>query len=188
MAVGVVVGSALPEVAEPADELGGIRPQEVQDRQAAPERRRRVGERRTRDTLEVRRLAQQLDEVVLLARAADEQPQVVDRRARVAHQRAQRAEERDEPRGDRLGRVDQRIEVVERRAQVDEGGVRAAQRRSEQLEVAVEGRLLVADGLRRGVGVGDEVGEVVAARGQRRRRLRAVAQQRLERALVAREL
>jgi hypothetical protein len=70
--------------------------------------------------------------------------------------------------------VDEDVEVVERRAQVDERGVAAAQRRGQELEVGRQRRVLVGDRAGGGVGVADQRGKVVAARGDVRDELRGV--------------
>ena len=103
--------------------------------------------------------------------AAHERAQVGDRRARVAHERAQLAEERREVLRRRLGRGDER----RRGRRASRAGsrtsccaLRSVSGRSPS--ASVERRVLVADRRRGRVRVGDEVREVVAALGQRRRR------------------
>ena len=72
VAVGVVVGGADAEVAEPADELGDVRADELEHRLALLQRAGAVLEGRAGDALEARQLARGLDEVVVGAGLADE--------------------------------------------------------------------------------------------------------------------
>ena len=188
MAVGVVVGGALAEVAQPADEVRGVGPDELHDRLGLVQRGDRVREHRLGRALELGRLAQQLDQVVVGALAADQLAQVGDRRPCVAHERAQGGEERRQALGRRLGRGDQDVEIVERRTQIDEGRIGLAQRAGQQAESARERDVLRADRGGRRVRVRDEVREVVAARGDRGHGLRGVDDEVLEDLAVAIEL
>ena len=94
-----------------------------------------------RDPRERREAVDQLDQVVVRAGAADRARQVADGRLarRAANTRAS-FEERPEPRRHRLGGVDQRVDVVERGAQVHERGVRAPQERRQPLDRLAPGR------------------------------------------------
>ncbi len=87
-----------------------------------------------------------------------------------------------------LDSFDQHVEVVERGAQVDEGGVGLAKRARQQIEGASEGHVLVGDRIRRGARVGHEAGEVVAALGDRPHRGRGVLDEAREQRIVEREL
>ncbi len=99
------------------------------------------------------------------------------------------AQERRQVLRRRIGGLDERVEVVERRPQVDEGGVAPARSVSgsaaeRAVEVVVAGR----DRLQRLVGGRDQRGQVVAAVGERAERLRARDEEARERDRVAREL
>ena len=110
------------------------------------------------------------------------------RRARVAGERAQLGEERAQLLRHGLGLLDERVEVVERGAQVDERRVRAALEAGQAADRLRERLLLVAD---RGRGDGelvDEAGEVVAAVGDVRDELRGGDDEALEQRRVAVEL
>ena len=120
--------------------------------------------------------------------AADQRAQVLDRRLRVAQQRAQLREERSQARRDRLGRVDELVEVVQRGAQVDERRVGLAQRPRQRGQRLVQRRALGRDRRRGRIGVAHQAGEVVATRRQRGRRARRVDDEVLQRLLVAVEL
>ena len=157
VAVGVVVGGADAEVAEPADELRDVRADELEHRLALLQRAGAVGEGRARDLLEARQLARRLDEVVVGARAggrACERSAIVGLASRT--QRAQLAQERREVLGRGLGVGDQRVEVVERRAQVHERRVAAPQRGRQQRQRLAERPVLGGDRARRGVRVADQ--------------------------------
>ena len=108
----------------------------------------------------------------------------MDRRPRGRHQRPQLAQERRQVLGRGLGLGDQHVEVVERGAQVHERRVRAPQGGRQQAERARQRRVLGPDGGRRLVGVADEVGEVVAALGDRGDGAARVDQEARERRLV----
>src|SRR6201999_3119999 len=79
--------------------------------------------------------------------------------------RAQFGEERLQVLGRRLRRVDQRFDVVEGGAQVDEGRVRLAQDRRQLLERFVECDVLRVQRLEGRVGVGDRARELRPAAG-----------------------
>ena len=163
-------------------------PDELDHRGELLQRRDRVRERGLGGALERRRLHEQVGEVVAGALAVHERVQVGDRRACLLHERAQLAQEAREVLGRRLGGGHQDVEVVERRAQVHEGRVGLAQGARQQRQRLVERCVLAGDGRRRRVGVGDEVGEVAPARGQRAGRLGRVDQEAVERLLVGDEL
>ena len=188
VAVGVVVGGALAEAADPADEVRRVGPRELEHRLGAHERLASVAEGGRGGALERRHLARGLDEVVVGAGPADRGAQVADRRACRGHQRAQLAQERRQVLGGGLGLRDQHVEVVERRAQVHEGGVGAPQRGRQQPERLGQRGVLGADRGRRLVGVADELGEVVAALGDRGRRAARVDQELGQRRLVLGQL
>ncbi len=171
-----VVGAARREVVEPTDEVGRVRPQERDLLRHALERLDRRRERAgavlavaigdlVGDPVERGLAAQELDEVVVGARAPDRLRHVADRRARVAGERAQLAEQRDElVVHDGLGVVDERVEVVQRGAQVDERRVGLAHDVRQQADRLPE-RLAVGGqrgGRRREVA--GQVGEHVVAR------------------------
>ena len=97
VAVGVVVGRALAEVAQPADEVRRVRADELEDRRGLLQRRASSCANAGLATCSRRgALRSRSIEVVARARAADQLAQVADRRARVAHERAQLGEERRE--------------------------------------------------------------------------------------------
>ena len=123
-----------------------------------------------------------------VAGLAHERREVGDRRLGVAHQRAQLAQERRQVLGRGLGVGDQRVEVVERRAQVHERRVAAPQRRRQQRQRLAERAVLGSDRAGRGVRVADQVGEVVAALGDRAHRPRAGDDEARQRVLVLRRL
>ena len=134
VAVGVVVRRAHAEVAQPADEVGRVGPDEL-DAPAWPSAAPRSSARTTawRPARARGALPQQVGEVVVRAAAVDERAQVGDRRARVAARAgAARRRKRREVLRRRLGRGDEHVEVVERRAQVDERRVGLAQRAGQQ--------------------------------------------------------
>ena len=81
VAVGVVVGRPLPEVVEPAGDLGHVRADELEHGLGLLQRLPRVVERRGGDLLEAGQLARRVDQVVVGPVARDGQAQVVDRRA-----------------------------------------------------------------------------------------------------------
>ena len=114
---------------------------------------------------------EQLGGVVGLARAGDGEPQVLEERHRFLDDRAQFGEERGQVLGRRLRRFDQRVEVVEGGAEVDEGRVALAEDRRQPAQGLAEGGVLAGDRAEGGGGVGDRVGEVVAALGDRGREL-----------------
>ena len=114
--------------------------------------------------------------------------EVAHRRAGARRERPGRREERAELARDRGAGLDQRIEVVERGAQVHERRVRAAHERRQQPDRLGERLLLVAERARGPVGVADQRGELGAALGERRDEARAVDQEALERGRVARQL
>ena len=140
MAVGVVVGGALAEVAEPADEVGRVGADELEHRLRAS--RAPGGECVN---------AGRGDALQRAAACASRRPGRCRRRGVVTSvrrswivgrascdERAQLAQERREVLRRRLGRVDQHVEVVERRAQVHERRVGAPQRGRQQPERARE--------------------------------------------------
>src|SRR3954452_15387636 len=188
MAVGVVVGGTLPEVVEPARQLRDVGADELEHGLALLQRLRRVREGGGRDALERGQLARRVEQVVVGAGPRDEPAQVLDRRARAGHERAQLAQERREPLGGGLGLVDERVEVVERGAQVHERGVGAPQRGGQQLERARQRAVLRADRGGGRVRVAHEVGQGVPPLGHRRHRTRGVDDEVGQRPLVLREL
>ena len=81
---------------------------------------------------EPRLLPRQVDQVVAGTALLDQEAQVADRGLGIRDERPQRTEERGEVLRGGLGLRDEDVEVAERGAQVDERGVRLAQRRREQ--------------------------------------------------------
>ena len=86
--------------------------------------------------------------------------------------------------GRRLRRFDERFEVVEGGAEVDEGRVGLAHERRQLAQGLVEGDVLGGDRVEGGVGVGDRAGERFAALGDRGRQLGGADDEALEQALV----
>ena len=112
--------------------------------------------------------AERVGEVVVWPGRATVQAQVAEHRHRRRRRRSRgRAGTASGPSRRGAGRRDQRVEVVERGAQVDEGGVRLAQRRRQGDQRAVERLVLGGDRAERLVGVRGQRREVVAALGDR---------------------
>ena len=129
VAVRVVVGGRLAEVAEPADEVGRVGPQEVDHRLALAHRRDRAAERRAADPLQLRQVLHRVGRVVERAGLRDDRAEVLERRRRLVEQRARtRGRISAAAARRRFEALQQRVEVVERRAQVDERRVALAQR------------------------------------------------------------
>ena len=114
--------------------------------------------------------------------------QVADRRLGVGGEPPRLIEERIESHGHWLGRIDQRIDVVERRPEVHERRVGAPHERWQPLDRLGQGPLLAAERASPPVQVADHAREVVAALRERRHEPRAVHEEPLEHRLVARQL
>src|SRR5262249_19640827 len=134
------------------------------------------------------RVAGQLDEVVLRPRPADDVLEVDDRRHRVVRGAAQHVEPRAESVGDRLRRRYQGVEVIERRAEVDEGGVRLPDDPGQLVDRRRQRELLAGERVHRQVQVVDELGDRRGALREGAGQRRAVDQQALELRRVAGEL
>ena len=114
--------------------------------------------------------------------------EVADGRLGVAGELAGLFEERPERPGGGARGVDERIEVVEGGAQVDEGRVGPAHERRQALDRLGERGLLVAERARGRVEVPDQPGEVVAPVGEGRDELGGVDEEALEDRRVAGQL
>src|SRR4051794_8629516 len=169
-----VVDAGVAEVVEPAQEVGGVGPEEVELGGVALQRVLGGLERTVAllavgvdlaggDVAQRHLELRELDQVVGGAGPAHDSGEVAQRRARVACERAQLGEEGPELLGDGLGLVDERVEVVEGRAQVDERRVGASHERREAGDRLGERLLLVPDRRRRGGELVDQAGEVAAA-------------------------
>ena len=93
--------------------------------------------------------------------------QVLGEGDELVQHRAQFGEERGEVLGRRLRRVDQRFDVVEGGAQVDEGRVRLPHHRRQLFERPFQRHVLAADRLEGVVGVGDRARQLRPAAGDR---------------------
>ena len=189
VAVRVVVGGALAEVAQPAGRApactgGGTRaPAAALTSASRPLRNAGVATRWSDGILRVASVRSLSGAV-----APEQRAQVADRRPRAGDERAQLAQERREVLRRRLGLGDEHVEVVERRAQVDERRVGAPQRRRQQAERLRQRDVLRADRPRGRVRVADEAGEVVAPLGQRGDEPRRVDDEARQRVLVLGDL
>src|SRR3954454_21839698 len=139
-AAGRAVGVVDAGVAEVVDPAGAVDCVGAEERICPRLALERVGGRRARtrpllavalhradgDVAQRRHRAGQLVEVVARAGAPDEIGQAADGRLGLARERAQLGEHGAQARRHRLGVLDEPVEVVERRAQVDEGRVRPA--------------------------------------------------------------
>src|SRR3954453_5038648 len=194
-----VVDAGVAEVVEPAQQVGGVGPEEGELGRVALERvprglERAVAQLAVRVDLAGGDVAKrdlqlgQLDQVVGVAGPAHDVREVPQRRARVAGERAQLGQERPQLLRDGLGLVHERVEVVEGGAQVHERRVGAAHERREAGDRLGQRLLLVADGGRRGGELVDEAREVLAAVGDVRDELRGGDDEALEQRGVAVEL
>ena len=108
----------------------------------------------------------EVDQVVAAAGLLEQLAEVLERRPCVTGERAQLGQEGPQLLGDGLGVVHQRLEVVERRAQVQEGGVGAAHEGRQPLDGLGQRLLLGPDRVGRGGEVVDQAGDVLAAVGE----------------------
>ena len=173
VAVGVVVGGADAEVAEPADELRDVRADELEHRLALLQRAGAVLERRAGDLLEAGQLARGLDEVVVGAGPAHERARgrrsSAWRRARAGAARAGTApgpssrawSRRPAGRGRRASRAGSRTSSCRAAAS---SAAAPAPRESARFSAAIAPVVAFA--------LPTSVGEVVAALGDRRHRAR----------------
>ena len=142
VAARVVVRGDLAELREPAEQVGHVGPRDRDEVLRGVERGDRRREGRVAALLELRQVLEDVVEVVRAARAQQRQAQVLEHRHRLAGDRPHVGEERREvPRADERRR-DERVEVVERGAQVDEGRVGLAEERRQRDQGAVEGLVL----------------------------------------------
>ena len=186
------------EVVEPAEQVGRVGPPELDDR---PRVAAGLGDLLEaarpalavalvgvdRDACERLDRARQVDQVVVVAAAAEDRAQVGDGR-RASRERAQLGQERLELARDGLARLDQRVHVVEREAQVDERRVGLAHEVRQPRNRVGQRMLLGAERVRRGTQVADQRRQVVAALGERADERRRIDQEPLECVGVAGQL
>jgi hypothetical protein len=165
VAVAVVGGAGLAQLGEAVEEVRRVSADEVEVGLEARDRVFGVGERPRRPLFHGRQRAEQFRRVVGEARAAGGKAKVFEDRDGFREHRAEFSEEGGEVLGRRLRGVDQRFDVVEGGAQVDEGRVGLPQGRRQELQALVEGGVLAGDRAEGGVGVGDRAGELGAAFG-----------------------
>ena len=187
------------EVVEPARQLGRVGAEEGELFERVAEGRARLRQcsltllavapdGADRDLRQLRLQPGQVDEVVVAAGCLGDPVEVADGRDEIGRRGSEVAEERPEPVGDRLRGIDERVEVVERRPQVDRGRVEVPHEVGELRDRCLQRRPLAGDRVHHRVEVPDEGREVVAAGGDRSRQLRAVDDQLLERRRVAGQL
>ena len=166
------------DVAEGLEEAGEVRPvgaPEGPDRLQPAQRLVQLGQRSAArapvalgraDRLVAQRGRgdRRLGQVVGRARRAHGGGERLDGRARLGGERPQLGQERVEARGDGLGRLDERVDVVERGAQVDVGGVRPPHERGQLPDRVRELALVARDGAGGGGEAVDERLELVAPR------------------------
>ena len=188
MAVGVVVRRPLAEVAQPADEVRRVGPDELDHRGELLQRRDRVRERGLGGALERRRLrSRSVRSLPAPLRCTSVFRSATVGRASCTSGRSWlRKRARSLVAGlDAATRTSRSSSVARRLTKVVLALRRVPGSSSRRL---VERRVLVRDRRRRRVGVGDEVGEVASARGQRAGRLGRVDQEAVERLLIGDEL
>jgi hypothetical protein len=161
---------------EPAGQIDGVRPGGRQLRSGLVERQRRLRERAFADRAvggdvldggRRQRHAEldELDQVVVGARPVDDVREVVEGGHRVARQRSQLHEQLLQLGGDRLGVVDEGLEVVQGAAQVDERRVRQPHEPGQALQTLAERGALGGERLGGRRQVLDERAQIRALRG-----------------------
>src|SRR5207302_10912701 len=130
----------------------------------------------------------EVEEVVVRARLQHNVGEVADRRHRVVGEWPELGEERTQADGDRLGRVHERIEVVEGGAQVDERRVRLPHEVRQERDRLLQRDALVAERAEGRVRVAYERRERVTTLGQGGDERRAVDEEARQERGVAIEL
>ncbi len=167
VAVGVVVAGDLAELAEAVEDVGRVGAGEVEVRLEGDGRFLGVGEGPAGALFDRRQGGEQFGAVVGEALAGDAESQVLEHRHGLGQHRAQFGQERRQVLRRRLRRFEQRFDVVERGAEVDEGRVALPEDRRQQSQGPVEGGVLAGDRAEGGARVGDRAGELAAALGDR---------------------
>ena len=203
-----VVGARLREVVEPGDEVGRVRPALGDDRRGVAERLGRLRERaalaaevdragaevdltllRVHGDVRERRVRPvQLEQVVARAGGAGQAREVADRRHGLVRERPQLVEVRAELARDGLRRLDERVDVVERGAQVHVRRVGRAHEVGKTPDELGERLLLRPERARGAVQVVDERAELALLLRERGDEPRRVDEEALEHRRVVRQL